>query len=367
MIAMVAIVAMVAMMSANIGATSYQKKLIFLYVNTTLPMTLPSFTLPIIYKMTIQFRMSDLNRNIRFLSSNPSPIAMDILSNNLDYVFWTILSENPAAIRILEDNIEHISWRHLCLNPAAIHLLKRNKGKIDWKQLSLNPNGWQILQDHLEHVDWYYLSMSCNSLEFMRTHMDHLDWKLLSSNAFAIELLEEYPDKIDWNYLAENTAAIELLSANQNRIRRNWCIINRNPAAKKLIINITLKYRYPNKDEYEALMNNKNIFEIYDESHSMYSNEQLLWDTLTTIGWQNFCSHPKAISKIINYPRMPSFIGLLINPNLFAIDYEYLRESKKELHVELIAALLHPDRVSRYIYKQSNNGYKYGCLDGFLM
>ncbi len=315
-------------------------------------MPLLPFPVHPMYKTLVECNCADnVSRNIRFLSANQSPIVMDILRSNLDYVFWTILSENPAAILILEENVEHISWRHLCLNPAAIHLLKLNIDRIDWKQLSLNPNGWQILQDYPENIDWDYLSMSCNSAEFMQKHINYLNWDLLSSNHFAIQLLLDAPGKINWDYLSENEAAIDLLKSNNSKI--NWCHMSLNPAVTEIMKMCPSEY-----SSTECFMHNKNFFNICGEN---------IWYALSDLAWEKICAHPEVIHKLNKFPRRPSAIGLLSNPNLFTIDYYYLHYSKKELHNELMAELLHPDRVIKYINKQSQHGYVCGCLNNYLM
>ena len=47
----------------------------------------------------------DINKiDCDFLSSNPNPNAIHLLSQNLDKINWYYLSSNPNAIQLLQEN-----------------------------------------------------------------------------------------------------------------------------------------------------------------------------------------------------------------------------------------------------------------------
>ena len=80
-----------------------------------------------------------------------NPIAIHLLEQNKDKIYWDWLSRNPSAIHLLEQNKDKINWNWLSRNTAAMHLLEQNKDKINWDLLSRNLTAIHLLQ---EKIDW---------------------------------------------------------------------------------------------------------------------------------------------------------------------------------------------------------------------
>ena len=69
-----------------------------------------------------------------------NPNAIKLLSEELDKIHWSNLSQNPSTIRLLSENLDKIYWRVLSENPSpdALKLLSEDQDKIDWRELSRN-------------------------------------------------------------------------------------------------------------------------------------------------------------------------------------------------------------------------------------
>ena len=190
------------------------------------------------------------------LSRNPSPKAIEILKENMDKIYWDLLSANPSAIELLREKIEDdkdiddddlidlesedkINWSFLSANPNAIELLEENYDNIDWKMLSKNPNAIKLLEENYDNIDWKMLSENPNAIKLLKANPKKINWRSLSANKNheAIELLKLREDQINWSYLSANpnTKAIELLKSNPKKIDWGALSKNTNPEAIELL------------------------------------------------------------------------------------------------------------------------------------
>jgi len=201
--------------------------------------------------------------NLRSLSANTNPDAIDILKANIDSedIDWLALSCNPAAMELLKAKPNKIAWSYLCsnTNPEAIDMLRdkveneenlsiktyRQKHEfsqryINWNKLSVNPDAIEIikfalneenkLKDEAQNVkqflkvSWFSLCSNTNAIDLLTANKDKIDWEILSSNPKAIKLIIKKIDedkdiensdyyrklppkyKIDWNALSKNPA-----------------------------------------------------------------------------------------------------------------------------------------------------------------
>jgi hypothetical protein len=125
-----------------------------------------------------------------YLSQNTNPIAIKILRENIEGIYWTYLSENPAAIEILTEHQEHIIFRTLAKNPNAIELIKKYMYKIKLHELCYNTNP--------------------EILKIIESRIDTLTiWGPLCVNPAAIKILEKNKDKIEWYWFSQNPAIFE--------------------------------------------------------------------------------------------------------------------------------------------------------------
>ena len=92
-------------------------------------------------------------------SRNPSPHAIKLLENNIDFISWEYLSMNPSAMKLLFQYPHKIDWVTLNFNPApeAVELLKCNPDKIVWKYFAKNPTAIQMLKENKEYITDQYI------------------------------------------------------------------------------------------------------------------------------------------------------------------------------------------------------------------
>jgi hypothetical protein len=112
------------------------------------------------------------------------------------------------------------------------------------------------------------------------------------------EIIKDYPEKINWPEEALNEIAIDLLEENMYRVI--W-------------------------QDVETY-NNKEVLEDYQEVDNTF------WTT---------ASVPE--SKNIDWWHFT------LNPNVFVLDYEKMKESKKDINREIIEKAWHPSRVAKLI------------------
>lgn len=204
------------------------------------------------------------------LSNNPSPYAIDILKDYLEYINWLSLSSNSSsqAIDILSQNIDKISWINLCCNscPQAIELVSQHLDKLD--------------RDALEHLS-------------------------LNSCPQAIEILKCNPHLICWDDITRNSSAMHLI---QDKLRSDE----------------------PHKVNIEALLFNgapeayKMVLEHLDELQDIYISDCVNHPKVSEylkLHPEKICSYtlssnpsPKAMELLNLYPEHINWDGLCTNP-----------------------------------------------------
>jgi hypothetical protein len=128
--------------------------------------------------------------------SNPN--AIDIIKYNVEKypndVNWFYLSRNPAAVDILKQYPDKINWFSFSINtsPLAIELIEQNLNKVDWDMLALNKSALHILKQYPENINWNSLSQnpSEEAIQLLHQNPDKITWSILS-NPSAIHLIEE--------------------------------------------------------------------------------------------------------------------------------------------------------------------------------
>lgn len=228
------------------------------------------------------------NRNkidFKKLSANPNPMAIQLLEEHPDKIYWPNLSGNPSAMKLLKEYQDEIYWTFLSENPnpIVIKFLKANPDEIEWRKLSSNTNSevieifrknpdkiydrivsgnqslWaiQFLKEYPNKIYWWGLSENPAAIDLLKENPDKIEWNPFSENSHpeAIKLLEENPDKIHWGHLSRNPAAINLLKQNQDKI--NWEYVSANPGAIKLL------EKNQDKIDWDALSSNPAIFRSY--------------------------------------------------------------------------------------------------------
>jgi len=279
------------------------------------------------------------------LSLNPNPIAIHILSQNIEKIdnFYLMMNKNTKAfsnkeflnslisngtytfmdnlstysndLELLKNNIQKVNWAYLSKNPNAIELLKANPKKIDWTYLSSNPNAIELLKENPRYINWYNLSANPNAIELLRANPKMINWHNLSGNPSAIELLKENPENIDWKILSGNPGTIELLKENLEKIKWSAVCSIQNKEAIDLIRNNLEKKRYNYLD------------------------------------WCELSLNPYAIELLKENPKRIHWDELSLNPAIFQYNYKEIKEKRQDLMNEIVAMALNPIRINDLMKK----------------
>jgi|694.fasta_scaffold09537_17 hypothetical protein len=233
----------------------------------------------------------------------------------IEIINWDYLSSNPYAIEILKKNLNNINWSLLSSNPNAIELLEAYPYKINWDYLSSNPNAIKLLEANPKKINWTELSINPNAIELLKANPEKINWPRLCLNPNAIELLKENPEKIDWNYLSSNPNAIDLLKTNIKMVK--WCKV--------------CKIR-----NYKAINLIRNYF---DKKNYKY------------LDWLELSRNPYAIDLLKENQDKIKWNYLSLNPAIFKYNYEYMKESRKDLNEEIISMALNPIRINDLMKK----------------
>lgn len=152
------------------------------------------------------------NSNINILYANSA--ALHLVDLNPHVIDWKYLScnTNPIAIQILKENIDKIYWEYLSENPSAIEILTEHQDKIFFRTLAKNPNAMELIKKYMDKIEIVYLSYNTNpeALHIVEQQLHTLkNWAPLSMNPAAIKILEKHKNKIDWYWLSQNPGIFE--------------------------------------------------------------------------------------------------------------------------------------------------------------
>ena len=278
---------------------------------------------------------------------------------------WSTLSSNENAIDLLEANPDKINWDWLTYNSNAAHLFKKNKNKtqkhITCKinalinndsnlikvedKLNLNMFREKYAMDYLEKnpdkIAWYWLSCNPTAIHILEKNKDKIDWDSMSRNPNAVHLLQTHLDeskrdgsecKICWDYLCYNENAIELLKKNLY-----------NPAGKRKIY-----WR-------ELSMNPNPIAVSWLEKHQDESRRN---GSVCKIDWDNLSRNSGAMhllekyhDECLRYDSVCKINWFYLSgvPEIFELDYSFLRKRMNIIKEELIAKAMHPKRIQSWI------------------
>lgn len=216
-------------------------------------------------------------------SGNPSMVPLIEENMNAGLVEWETLCKNPSpqAIRLIESRPNRIVWRELSRNPNATHLLRENPDKIHWRNLCENPADWALdaIEANPDKIEWVNLCRNTNkrAIKLLENNIQNVNWYSLSLNSAAMGLLKAHPEKIVWECLSEN----------------------------------------PSPEAVELLMQNPE-----------------------KIDWSSFVCNPSAMEYLEkNRNKIKNWHNILMNPAIFEVNCEALRESRAELHKELISVV----------------------------
>ena len=93
---------------------------------------------------------------------------------DISKIDWNSLSNNENAIELLTNNQEYINWGLLSFNPNAIQLFKENPDKIHWAIISKNPNAIELLKENPDKINWTMISTNINAIELIKQNLDNI-------------------------------------------------------------------------------------------------------------------------------------------------------------------------------------------------
>jgi hypothetical protein len=267
--------------------------------------------------------------NLRFLSINPAPEAIQIIEETL------------------EEDKQIMNLDYLALNPTAINIIKKYVEKRLSNSLtkSLYNSLYNILVQLSYNTAPEAIYLISKVLE-TNPNEDYICWRGLSGNPTAIDLIKKYPHKIDWHSLCKNPApaAIDLitkqLKKNPKSKKISWQSLCRNPAAlhiiqsnrSKIITDILCMNELCMNTAPEAIHLIKSIMENYPfmvdlkylSSNTTPEAIEILETNLDKIDWMRLSRNPAAIHLLEANPDKISWKELSANPAIFKQSYEYV-------------------------------------------
>jgi len=288
----------------------------------------------LLYKYKLIYNIEYCNS----LSCNENSLSIFKKFPNL--IDWGWYSMNPNGIEIIEKNLDKVNWSSLCSNPNAIHIIEKYIDKISWSSISENINGYNIIEKNIDKIDFTYLTFNKNPniiplLEYkiknieenINNNIDRLKnsnllhnmFELLSYNENAVKLLRKYNDKINWSNLSLNQSdeAIELLEENIDKI--NWSNLSKNENLKAI---------------------------------------KLLEKNICKIDWYKILQNKSAIELIEKYfHEIPSINKsvLILNPSIFELDYNFIKQRMNIIRQELLIKVLNPNRISKFLINENDS------------
>ena len=193
---------------------------------------------------------------------------------------------------------------------------------------------------HRENLHVYKLYTNPNAFDYLTTYEPVLSYSLLSMCQNDDAVLSIPKEEIIWINLSANScpAAIHLLKQNVHKI--DWYSILRNSNAIDIIL-----------DHIDYIETTTGLNLLSSNTHP----KALEWLTNHPdyICWDILSANPGAEELFLLYPKRWHWNLLSTNPCIFTYNYKKCRTVERTtlLKEELIAAVLHPDRISNYLQK----------------
>lgn len=254
-------------------------------------------------------------RYINALCSNPNPAALAVLREKIKtdkdktskIINWNAINTNPCpdAIQLLRENMKYVNLFYLCLNPApeAVALIDEIYGKwIEYNYAISFQSDETTDIDTLTKIFRLISNFMGSDIVHCINRMDEIDWDYIWSEMCAhpagLRYVIKHGKPISLKHLSANPCpeAIEILSKNFFDPDIDWYSMSANPGAIDLLEQVFMQHR-----------NNR--------------------EPAPTIYWSN----------------------LMKNPAIFTYDYDKMRETRAQLHANLIAELWSPARVAAFL------------------
>jgi hypothetical protein len=321
--------------------------------------------------------------NWLFLSSNIN--AISILEKNIDKIYWNELSSNTNALRILQRNERKIVWTYLSMNshPEAIRMLQKNVNKIDWRYLSSNINAMDIIAYQI--YPWYFIRhyfanicRCCLPCSYGHIYGNEICWSRLSSNPSAttilrnnvydicwfdfssnegltdidIALLEKNEDEINWEKLSLNTNANAIYFLEQKSHRIRWRELSSNKNA------IHLLQQNQHLIDWEMLSTNENAIDLltknklYIDKDAIFTNKNGLPLCKTILLDRYNKAKMRNVAYLDDKQFTESYVKKILQMHdVFekTINYRFIKQRMSYMKEELIAAAMHPRKITRFL------------------
>lgn len=318
-------------------------------------------------------------------------IVIEMLKNVEDYEclhLWRYICRHggPRIVRLLEENVDKYRekygiyymnlYQDLTANPDAMYLIKKyydtmfDNSCYCYILSNTHPEAVDIVEKIYEDIDEYTIIYQTESI--MKNSDVRIIKRLLTTNNRPYIVY----------HLMENENAIDIIKEVMETPRYHhyidWNLLNRNKNAIHMLMD------YPENISYYDLCSNENgihLLESYlqkimadelDDSHFLrqFFYEEKPYD----INSYALCSNTKAFHLVEKYPQFLA-TNILENPQIFAINYDYLRRKwdyvtheeesrmiqymKKEItHIEpRLLKKLHTDYISQAEIEKVVNEY----------
>ena len=281
------------------------------------------------------------------LLHNPNPKAIEIIKQRKyilsDISNWRTLLQNESdeALDFIEEclNKEYRSLISLLdnKNPRALILFEKFYNK--YKNEAIFDHSYISYVDKLSAIESYEaIRILQNNTELFKK----IRWFVLAKNKCAIELIQNNLDKLYWYWndfmYNKSDKMVEIMKQNYDKI--NWevlCCVNDNPKVIDFII-----------DEYTSgRISFKTIYSIVQNK----SRKAMSWVK------EHLCKDEKITKQLIEYYNFHSDLNLLdqqhkltkLNIIRLCYDYDYqqMRLNCKSFCEELVAYVLHPNRIQK--------------------
>lgn len=317
-----------------------------------------------------------------------------------DRLCWDILLHNPNAMYLFECNPDKIDWSRLEMNQNALYLLERNKEKINWMRIQSWQWAYHLVLKNTDHIRYDLLSLNPLSISFFEKNPDKINWKYMSMNPAGIDLLRKNKDKIDYTYLCinsnpeaydwvyENLKGIEYDKDGnpyQGECKISWysIVYSMNPRSIDILKEYIGKEPKLNK-LWSGICEkvSKDLIPIYEKNMDkldwgkLSSNPfvmDMIMQNLDKVSWHHFCLNPKCFSYLKENPdkikwnfmcgnrcmeaipwiekhmkedpqKIP-YLELSGNPNIFELDFDFLKERMDLIREELLEKAWNPKRA----------------------
>ena len=99
---------------------------------------------------------------------------------------------------------------------------------------------------------------------------------------------------------------------------------------------------------------NKYVFNYLAENQNAMEILQNNVHKLDIVDWDYLAENPNAMEILQNNLHQVIWTSLSKNPNIFTIDYNYLKDRLKDIKLEIINYVIHPSKLDKWLSIKGN-------------